>query len=204
MNYADGAYRQGRRSFCMHASDFSSSRLPSHFSVFVLYGKGWQARNEAIDPDQSVQHQITTTLNVDALCQTLRQKGYAVVPSIRPGRFICNYIYYNSLKQANDSSQTHMHHTPISNNVTCACSCHALFVHVPPFTIFPLETQLNFIQDLVDELIKMTSSPNSRPIRTINEKGDDNNTLKAGPTACATCYIIMRSFWSYCKSFFAS
>jgi len=144
--------------------------------VFVLFCQGWQAQNEAIDPDQSAEHQITTTLNVNALCQGLREsKGYAVVPSINPGRYVCNYIYYNSLKQANDSSQTQTHHSHTRNNLTCACSCHALFVHVPPFTIFPLETQLNFIQDLVDELVKMTSPPNARLASPIHENDGDNN-----------------------------
>jgi hypothetical protein len=53
--------------------------------------------------------------------------GFPVDVSEDPGRFLCNYIFYRSLRNCTNVGG--------SGN-------HALFIHVPPTEIIPLEDQV--------------------------------------------------------------
>jgi pyroglutamyl-peptidase len=49
--------------------------------------------------------------------------GFPVDVSVDPGRFLCNYIYYKSLRNCTDLGKP---------------AYHALFIHVPPITVIPI------------------------------------------------------------------
>jgi pyroglutamyl-peptidase len=100
---------------------------------------GRQPRNVPIRPeDGGVDRCLRTTIPVDAVVQTLRGKGHDCVVSDDAGRYLCNWIYWESLRAA----------------AACAAAApnrnaHALFVHVPPFAAVPEETQRTFLIDLL-------------------------------------------------------
>jgi pyroglutamyl-peptidase len=50
------------------------------------------------------------------------------------GRYLCNWIYWESLRAAAAAPNR---------------NAHALFVHVPPFAAVPEETQRTFLNDLL-------------------------------------------------------
>jgi len=74
-------------------------------------------------------------INLEGAAEALKAKGYSVELSTDPGRFVCNYIYYQSL-----------------NLCKSIRGIQSLFVHVPPFTAVPCEQQLSFIHALLDVL----------------------------------------------------
>lgn len=95
----------------------------------------WRPIRHAIDPndgDITVTHR--TTLNLQALVHHLSESGYNVDISKDAGRFVCNWVYFNSLKLAKDHS------------------ARALFVHVPPFSVVPIDRQIQFVAALLDAI----------------------------------------------------
>jgi len=71
----------------------------------------------------------------NSLTFLIYSKPYEVVISTDPGRFICNWIYYQSLhfSQLNETK--------------------SLFIHVPDFSVIPFETQLAFIKELLATIV---------------------------------------------------
>jgi pyroglutamyl-peptidase len=97
---------------------------------------GWCPVRCRIDPDASVplDHVRRTALPVCHLVAELRASGFDVGVSADAGRFVCNWVYYNSLRLAEAKG---------------ACS---LFVHVPPHEAQPLDTQLRFFAALSEHI----------------------------------------------------
>jgi pyrrolidone-carboxylate peptidase len=58
--------------------------------------------------------------------------------SVDPGRFLCNYVYYRSLSYCLELSKSREQKAST-----------ALFVHVPPVAVFPLEVQVDFVKRLL-------------------------------------------------------
>lgn len=93
---------------------------------------GWSPILQPIDPSYGgIRETRRTHLPLDALVHNLRQEYYDVDVSTDAGRFVCNWLYFHSLKRA----ETH--------------NAFALFVHVPPLTIIPLDEQLRFAKSLI-------------------------------------------------------
>lgn len=63
---------------------------------------------------------------------------FPVKKSTDAGRFVCNYIFYKSLKMADQMSKD------------SSLKGHSVFVHVPPFYHIDAEDQLKFLQNLLD------------------------------------------------------
>lgn len=115
-----------------------------------IFNLEWQARNEAtfscpdeqgwrpircpIDSDLAdISATRYTSLDLPAILHRLKHEHHcAVNMSKDAGRFVCNWTYYNSLKLAEQHG------------------AHALFVHVPPATIIPIERQVAFVATLLD------------------------------------------------------
>lgn len=81
-------------------------------------------------------------MNQAACCAealSIDSKGqYAVEVSVDPGRFVCNFIFFRSLRRA------------------AAHSCwHALFVHVPPFAAVKEELQQQFALGLLNRIARL-------------------------------------------------
>jgi pyroglutamyl-peptidase len=78
---------------------------------------------------------MKTSLPVDAILNFLKKgKGYDVMVSDDAGRFVCNYVYYHSLRFAEQKGNK------------------SLFVHVPLFSRIDEETQMRFIASLLEAI----------------------------------------------------
>ncbi|XP_011038997.1 PREDICTED: uncharacterized protein LOC105135690 isoform X2 [Populus euphratica] len=78
-----------------------------------------------------------TTLPVEELTKILKKKGYEVMTSDDAGRFVCNYVYYHSLRFAEQNGTK------------------SLFVHVPLFLTIDEETQMQFAASLLEVLASL-------------------------------------------------
>ncbi|RYQ89797.1 hypothetical protein Ahy_B09g096256 isoform B [Arachis hypogaea] len=77
---------------------------------------------------------IWTSLPVEDITKALAKKGYDVMTSDDAGRFVCNYVYYHSLRFAEQNETK------------------SLFVHVPLFFTINEETQMHFVASLLEVL----------------------------------------------------
>uniref|UniRef100_A0A0D9VUC9 Pyrrolidone-carboxylate peptidase n=1 Tax=Leersia perrieri TaxID=77586 RepID=A0A0D9VUC9_9ORYZ len=80
---------------------------------------------------------ILTTLPVNEVNKSLQQMGFDVAPSDDAGRFVCNYVYYQSLRFAEQNG------------------IKSLFVHFPLFTTISEEVQMNFVASLLEVLASL-------------------------------------------------
>jgi pyroglutamyl-peptidase len=78
-----------------------------------------------------------TKAPVDQLIEALRKQGFDCAPSIDAGRFVCNFVYYHSLRHSS------------------AHGTEALFVHVPAFDVVGEEVQLDFVVALLRTLASL-------------------------------------------------
>lgn len=101
---------------------------------------GWEPQNEMILKDNNnIYHEYYTTLPVDILQDILSKKyKYKVQKSTDPGRYVCNWIFYNSLYLSlNKKNEYNM------------------FIHVPQFDKIDQETQCKFARDLIIQVAKL-------------------------------------------------
>jgi len=96
---------------------------------------GWKPQKVPIIPaDGAIQRTRETPLPVEAITQSLAKMGYEVMTSDDAGRFVCNYVYYHSLRFAEQNG------------------IKSLFVHVPLFFTIDEETQMQFAASLLEVL----------------------------------------------------
>ncbi|KAL1293944.1 hypothetical protein HN51_054611 [Arachis hypogaea] len=96
---------------------------------------GWKPQRVPIIPsDGPISHIRTTSLPVEDITKALAKKGYDVMTSDDAGRFVCNYVYYHSLRFAEQNETK------------------SLFVHVPLFFTINEETQMHFVASLLEVL----------------------------------------------------
>ncbi|GMN44097.1 hypothetical protein TIFTF001_013286 [Ficus carica] len=76
---------------------------------------------------------IWTTLPVEEITKALAAKGYEVMTSDDAGRFVCNYVYYHSLRFSEENGTK------------------SLFVHVPLFSTIDEATQMQFAASLLEK-----------------------------------------------------
>lgn len=91
-----------------------------------------QPQHEPIVNEDPVGLSRATTVNIEKLCETLRDMQYPVEVSHDPGRYLCNMCYYLSLAGC----------ARLQNG-------HALFVHVPPAETISIDKQLAFVMELI-------------------------------------------------------
>ncbi|OVA18361.1 Peptidase C15 [Macleaya cordata] len=95
---------------------------------------GWKPQNVPIVPaDGGISRTRETTIPVDEITTALAKMGYEVTRSNDAGRFVCNYVYYNSLRFAEEHG------------------IKSLFVHVPLFLTIDEETQMQFTASLLEK-----------------------------------------------------
>jgi len=99
----------------------------------------WEPKSQKISSIPS--EYLKTSVPVDELVEALHKRSFPeAVVSDDPGRFVCNWLYFNSLHFSNLNS----------GDVS-------LFVHVPPFEEVDKNRQLLFVGALLDELTKIVS-----------------------------------------------
>lgn len=96
---------------------------------------GWQPLQEPIVPDDGVTTKSRQTqCSAESICSLLKKRGFDVTLSENAGRFVCNYVYYHSLRFAEERGHK------------------SLFVHVPLFSKIDEETQMQFVVALLDAI----------------------------------------------------
>ncbi|KAJ7973232.1 Pyrrolidone-carboxylate peptidase [Quillaja saponaria] len=99
---------------------------------------GWKPQKvPIITADGGISRVRETSLPVQEITKTLAKKGYDVITSDDAGRFVCNYVYYHSLRFAEQNG------------------IKALFVHVPLFLTIDEETQMQFAASLLEILTSL-------------------------------------------------
>jgi pyroglutamyl-peptidase len=111
---------------------------------------GRQPQGEPISADEDVGCCLRTTLDVDTVVNTLRAKGHPCAVSDDPGRYLCNWIYWLSLRTANAFNANG---APKESGKTIR----SLFVHTPPFDVVDFETQKTFLNDLIHAVVDTCS-----------------------------------------------
>ncbi|KAI6695435.1 hypothetical protein NL676_023145 [Syzygium grande] len=96
---------------------------------------GWKPQKVPIIPsDGAISRTRETSLPIQEIAKALSKKGYHVMTSDDAGRFVCNYVYYHSLRFAEENG------------------IKSLFVHVPLFFTVDEETQMQFAASLLEAL----------------------------------------------------
>ncbi|RWV99708.1 hypothetical protein GW17_00037375 [Ensete ventricosum] len=114
----------------------------SHFPCPLLFVFSGQILKEVkVETDRSLMFLLglllQTSLPVNEIVKSLSKMGYDVMPSDDAGRFVCNFVYYHSLRFAE--------HNRIKS----------LFVHVPLFSTIDEETQMQFVASLLKVLASL-------------------------------------------------
>lgn len=94
---------------------------------------GWQPQQlPVVLEDGGISRSRQTSLSTEAILKFLKKKGFDVVTSDDAGRFVCNYVYYHSLRFAERKGHK------------------SLFVHVPLFSTIDEDTQMQFVATLFE------------------------------------------------------
>ncbi|XP_021898760.1 uncharacterized protein LOC110815320 isoform X5 [Carica papaya] len=102
---------------------------------------GWKPQKVPIFPsDGGISRVRETSLPVEEITKALAKKGFEVMTSNDAGRFVCNYVYYHSLRFAEQNGTK------------------SLFVHVPLFLTIDEETQMQLASSLLEEAAQHLSS----------------------------------------------
>ncbi|OMO78243.1 Peptidase C15, pyroglutamyl peptidase I [Corchorus capsularis] len=96
---------------------------------------GWQPEQHPIvAEDGGISRKQETTCSIEAILKVLKNKGYDVTISDDAGRFVCNYVYYHSLRFAKQKGHK------------------SLFVHVPLFSRINEESQMQFVASILEAM----------------------------------------------------
>ncbi|KAJ8572768.1 hypothetical protein K7X08_009279 [Anisodus acutangulus] len=99
---------------------------------------GWKPQKVPIVPaDGAISRKRETSLPVEEMTKVLEKMGYEVMTSDDADRFVCNYVYYHSLRFAEQNG------------------IRSLFVHVPLFLTIDEETQMQFAASLLELLASL-------------------------------------------------
>ncbi|XP_077218115.1 peptidase C15, pyroglutamyl peptidase I-like protein isoform X1 [Tasmannia lanceolata] len=99
---------------------------------------GWKPQKvPIIRSDGNISRTRETSLPVNEITKALAKMGYEVMSSDDAGRFVCNYVYYHSLRFAEQHG------------------IKSLFVHVPLFLTIDEETQMQFAASLLEVLASL-------------------------------------------------
>jgi pyroglutamyl-peptidase len=120
---------------------------------------GYQPKKTQIDESVSLAERLSSSLNIRKICTEMMKKGFEdkVKISGDPGRFVCNYIYWLSLNRIRKDLLSIESQENSSQNLV-----HAIFVHVPPFTVIDEDTQFDFIDKLLDTIEQVVLMPKKK------------------------------------------
>ncbi|EFJ46505.1 hypothetical protein VOLCADRAFT_62493 [Volvox carteri f. nagariensis] len=102
---------------------------------------GWQPVMEEIEAGRGLGMWVGSRLPLAGVCERLAARGHSVVVSEDAGRFVCNWAYYRACGLAE------------------RLGMEAIFVHVPPFTVFGEDKQRAFILDVIQVIADVLYLP---------------------------------------------
>ncbi|CAJ1977872.1 unnamed protein product [Sphenostylis stenocarpa] len=116
------------------ATRFAIERQAVNEATFRCHDEmGWKPQKVPIVPsDGPITQTRETTLPVEEFTKALASKGYDVMTSDDAGRFVCNYVYYHSLRFTEQNGLK------------------SLFVHVPLFSTIDEEIQMQFAASVLE------------------------------------------------------
>ncbi|KAH9773203.1 hypothetical protein WN944_020296 [Citrus x changshan-huyou] len=116
------------------SSKFALERRAVNEATFLCPDQlGWQPQQiPVVLEDGGISRSRQTSLSTEAILKFLKKKGFDVVISDDAGRFVCNYVYYHSLRFAEQKGHK------------------SLFVHVPLFSTIDEDTQMQFVATLFE------------------------------------------------------
>ncbi|KAL5829129.1 hypothetical protein ACOSQ3_018597 [Xanthoceras sorbifolium] len=134
--------QQGQAVLMLHfgvnagASKFAIERQAVNEATFGCPDElGWQPQQLPIVPeDGGISRTRETSCSTEAILEVLKKKGYDATISRNAGRYVCNYVYYHSLRFAELKGHK------------------SLFVHVPFFSSIDEENQMKFIAALLEAI----------------------------------------------------
>lgn len=112
---------------------------------------GYQPENQCILSNYSLDESLQTDFNLDLILQQIRHSSsssYRCNISTNPGRYLCNYIYFQSLNRAQQ----------------CGRSKYIVFLHVPPLDVMNLEEQVKFIELSIPLLVEQVQQQQSTKV----------------------------------------
>jgi len=96
---------------------------------------GWQPQQlPIVSEDGETSLARKTSCCTEKILKFLEKGGFDVMISDDAGRFVCNYVYYHSLRLAEQKGHK------------------SLFVHVPLFSRINQETQMRFVASLLEAI----------------------------------------------------
>lgn len=118
------------------ATKFAIERLAVNEATFRCADElGWQPQRLPIVPEDGGINQIRkTSCPTESILEFLKKKSFEVTMSDDAGRFVCNYVYYHSLRLAEQKGHK------------------CLFVHVPTFNRVNQEKQMEFVAALLEAI----------------------------------------------------
>lgn len=97
---------------------------------------GWKPQRQTIiAEDGETSKARETSCSIKEISELLKKKGHDVTISDDAGRFVCNYVYYHSLRFAEQKGHK------------------SLFVHVPLFSTIDEESQMQFAVSLLEAIV---------------------------------------------------
>lgn len=99
---------------------------------------GWKPQRVPIVPsDGGISRTRESSLPTNEITKALSRMGYSVLTSDDAGRFVCNYVYYHSLRFAEQHGNKSM------------------FVHFPLFLTINEDTQMRFAASLLEVIASL-------------------------------------------------
>ncbi|KAK9117177.1 hypothetical protein Sjap_016124 [Stephania japonica] len=98
--------------------------------------RGWQPQVQLpiVPEDGGISHTRQSTCSIETIVKYLKKRGFDVAISDDADQFVCNYLYYHSLRLASEKGYK------------------SLFVHVPLFSRIDEDTQMEFAASLLEAL----------------------------------------------------
>lgn len=108
--------------------------------------RGYQPKHQPIDKGMELGASLETCLDVEQIKTTMNQ----TIVSTDPGRFLCNYTYFSSMKKFQ----------ACRSNETQDQRFYSLFFHVPPFSVIPEEEQMETTAQLIESIDQQLTTTN--------------------------------------------
>ena len=154
------------------------SRAPNEKDFRVPDERGLQPRGEPVDAELPLAAWRRSALDTAALAAELAARGWNATESQNPGRFLCAYIYFQSLTASASMNAT------FSGASARARRCVSLFVHVPLHSVSDADAQERFALELMalieEQLRARPPQPDAPPA------ADEQAPAPAGVTAADT------------------
>lgn len=145
---------------------------------------GNKPENECISVIDPLDLPLHSNLDILQIYEKIVSENYdfKVEISVDPGRYLCNYIYYKSLKLCNDGNKTNLineinesnetiqtiknttnTNNNNSNNSNNGKDSHtnskdiykSIFIHFPPANVISLEDQIKFIKNTIETIAQI-------------------------------------------------